>query len=90
MPDEPRHDAWRKALDSEAKRWAAMSCDELVSELHDPLAYEVELDSKTYQVEIELLENTDRYVHVMVAIDDGSLPASIFPLTRSFVRAKPG
>lgn len=33
--------------------------------------YIVELDSKKYQVEVEILENTDKYIHVMVADDDG-------------------
>ena len=76
-------------LDSEVRRWSAMACEQLISELHDVQAYEVELDSKKYQVEVELLENTDKYVHVMVAVDDGSLPASISPLTDSFICAKP-
>jgi len=66
----------------------AMSCEELVSTLRDLQTYEVELDWKTYQVEVELLENTGKYLHVMVAVDDGSLPASLSPLTHSFVRKK--
>jgi hypothetical protein len=84
-----RREEWRKVLDSEVQRWSAMSCEQLVSELRDQQAYEVELDSKKYQVEVELLENTDKYVHVMVAVDDGSLPASISPLTNTFIRSKP-
>ena len=71
---------WQKVLDSEVKRWSAMSCGQLVSELHD---------AKQYQVEVELLENTEKYLHVMVAVDDGSLPASISPLTHSFICQKP-
>lgn len=71
------------------KRWSAMSCEQLVSELNEVKAYEVEFDSKQYQVEVELLENTARYLHVMVAVDDGSLPASIAPLTRTFICPKP-
>ena len=81
--------AWREVLDAEAQRWSSMSSDELLSELHDVLAYEVERDSRKYQVEIEVLENTDTYVHVMVAVDDGQLPASISPVTMTFIRAKP-
>jgi hypothetical protein len=38
---------------------------------------------------VELLENTERYLHVMVSVDDGSLPASLWPSTRTFVREKP-
>ena len=45
--------------------------------------YEIEVGSKMFQVEVELLENTDEYIHVMVAVDDGSLPASISPLTHT-------
>jgi hypothetical protein len=60
----------------------------LGSELHDLQTYEVEVDSKTYQVEVELLENTERYVHIMVAVDGGSLPASLLPLTETFIREK--
>jgi membrane-bound inhibitor of C-type lysozyme len=79
---------WRKVLDSEVKRWSALSCSQLVSELHDSQTYEIEFDCKKYQVEVELLENTEQYLHVMVAVDDGSLPASMRPLTHSFIRPK--
>jgi hypothetical protein len=81
-----RRKEWRKVLESEMKRWSAMSCRQLLSELHEPQAYEVEFDSKKYQVEVELLENTEQYLHVSVAVDDGSLPASILPVTDSFIR----
>ena len=67
-----------------------MSCEKLIAELHNVRAYEVEVESKQYQVEVQLLENTDTYVHVVVGVDDGSLPASIAPLTRSFIRKKAG
>jgi len=76
-------------LDLEVRRWSAKDCEQLLTELHDLQAYEVELDSKKYQVEVEILENTAQYLHVMVAVDDGSLPASILPLTRTFIAAKP-
>jgi hypothetical protein len=39
-------------------------------------------------VEVELLENTEEYLHVMVGIDDGSLPASMFPVSQSFICRK--
>ena len=34
-----------------------MSCEQLISALQDPQAYEVELNAKKYTVEVELLEN---------------------------------
>ena len=83
-----RRDEWQKVLDSEVKRWSALSYQQLASELRDHQAYEVENDSQKYQVEVELLENTGEYLHVSVAVDDGSLPASIFPLTHSFICRK--
>jgi len=84
-----RREEWRKVLDSEVQRWSTMSVEQLVSELNDVLAYEVEVGSKKYQIEIEMLENTDRYIHVMVAVDDGTLPRSIVPMTHTFIRHKP-
>jgi len=84
-----RRGDWQRILDAEVKRWSAMSCGDLVSELHETQAYEVEFESKQYQVEVELLENTKEYLHVMVAVDDGSLPASLLPLTHSFICKKP-
>jgi hypothetical protein len=33
-----------------------MSCKRLIAELHDLRAYQVEVDSKQYQVEVQLLE----------------------------------
>jgi hypothetical protein len=65
-----------------------MSYNQLVSELRELQAYEVEFDSRKYQVEVELVEDTEQYVQVMVAVDDGSLPASISPLTHSFILQK--
>ena len=84
-----RRKEWQKVLDSEVKRWSAMPCEKLVSELREVQGYEVEFESKQYQVEVEILENTEKYLHVLVAVDDGSLPASISPLTYSFLCQKP-
>ena len=84
-----RREEWRKVLDAEVRRWSTLSCEELVSKLTDRQVYEVQLDSKTYQVEVELLEDTDRYLQVMVAVDDGSLPASLSPAIKTFICEKP-
>ena len=83
-----RRAEWQGILDVETKRWSSMSCEHLIAALHDVQAYVVEVDSRQYQVEVQLLENTNAYVHVQVAVDDGSLPSSIVPLTRSFIRQK--
>jgi hypothetical protein len=84
-----RREEWKNALDSEVRRWSGMSCSQLVSELDDGLQeYQIEFESKQYNVEVELLENTEQYLHVVVAVDDGSLPASIAPLCHSFILPK--
>jgi len=83
-----RREEWRKVLDSEVSRWSAKPWEQLVSGLRELQVYEVVVDSKPYQVEVELLENTATYIHVMVAVDDGSLPASITPLTHSIICKK--
>jgi hypothetical protein len=75
-------------LDAELKRWSAKSSEQLLAELGDVQAYEIEFENKQYQVEVEILENTEKYVHVSVAVDDGTLPASLLPLSSSFIREK--
>jgi uncharacterized protein len=80
-----RRENWRRVLRAEVARWSAKSCEELVAELTDSQIYEVADEAGTYQVEVEMLENTAAYVHVIVAIDDGSLPASIAPVSESFL-----
>jgi hypothetical protein len=50
------------------RRWSAMSCDQLISALPDVQTYEIEFESKKYQIEVELLESTDNYVHVGIAL----------------------
>ncbi len=76
-------------LDAEVRRWSAKSSKQLISELHDLQAYTVEVDSKEYQIEVELLENTQKYLHVLVAVDDGVLPWALAPVTATFIRNKP-
>ena len=77
-------------LDLEVQRWSAIPYEELLSTLQHLHTYEIEMASTKYQVEVEILEKTDQYLHVMVAVDDGSLPASILPSCRTFICTKQG
>lgn len=81
-----RRERWHKVLQAEVARWSSKTCDQLRAELKDSKEYEVEFESVIHQVEVELLENTAAYVHVSVAVDDGTLPASICPASTSFIR----
>jgi hypothetical protein len=83
-----RREQWRPVLDAEVKTWNANSCEQLIAELRDVQAYQVEVEGKKYTVEVQLLENTDKYVHVCVDVDDGSIPPSFRPLSESFIRDK--
>ena len=85
---ENRREEWQGILDREVKRWSLLSCDEALAELGAHDIYEVVGDSKQYQVEVVLLENTPEYLHISIAVDDGSLPASIHPAIRSFMCRK--
>ena len=83
-----RREEWRPVLEAEVKRWSAKTTEQLIEELHEVHAYQLTFGSKEYNVEVQLLENTAKYIHVMVAVDDGTLPASFRALTDSFVRQK--
>lgn len=84
-----RRDRWNLVLALELEQWEAKPWPQLLRDLVDGnIAYEVTHDSKTYQVEADLLEDTLAYVHVCIAVDDGSLPESISPAFKSFVRKK--
>jgi hypothetical protein len=79
---------WRPVLEAETKRWQSKSWRRLLADLAEQQVYEIEFETNQFQVEVQLLENTDKYVHVCVSVDDGSLPASLFPLNSSFIVSK--
>ena len=83
-----KREQWRSVLDAEAKVWNAKSYDQLATELAKEQVYEVTFDGKTYQVEVEVLEDTARYFHSMIAVDNDS-PWSFRPVSKSFIRNKP-
>jgi DNA relaxase NicK len=85
-----QREQWRPVLEAELKRWSAMSYAQLASQLADVRTYEVEFESKKYQVEVQILENTDSYVHVVVAVDDGHFWRAMRPLSSSFICRKDG
>ncbi len=80
--DEARLRTW---LELEIDRWCKKSPEELIEALNFPVAYEQGAGEEWRQVEVQLLENTDDYVHVGMAVDDGSEELSRCPLTTSFL-----
>jgi hypothetical protein len=84
-----RRDEWNRVLAIELERWKAKPWSQLLADVGDGnVAYEVVIDPKTYQVEVDLLEDTQTYLHVSVAVDDGTLPGAIVPASRSFIVKK--
>ena len=83
-----RRERWKIVLAQEVARWSALTADELRAHArrNDWDCYVVKLNGEEYQVEVELLEDTPDYVHVIVAVDDGTLPASILPASDTFIR----
>jgi hypothetical protein len=86
--DTKRREQWRAVLEAEVKGWGQKTCAQLLAELTTVQGYHVEVGGKRHGVEVELLENTDTYVHVLVSVDDGSLLTSLHPLSESFIRQK--
>jgi hypothetical protein len=83
-----RREQWRPVLDAEVKKWSAKSCAALLAELSDEQAYEIEFGGRNHQVEVSILQNTDKHILVIVSVDDGSIPASFRPLSSTFIREK--
>jgi hypothetical protein len=84
-----RREEWLPVLEAEAKKWSSMSYRQILSKLPDKYdGYQVEFEGKTYQVEVNLLENTASYIHLGISVDDGSLPASFKPVSLSFISHK--
>ena len=83
-----RRQACAPILAAEVARWEGKSCEQLTAELRESQAYQIEVDSKLYQFEVDLLENTRDYVHVIVSVDTGNLIGSMLPLSKGFIKQK--
>jgi hypothetical protein len=65
-----------RALAKEVAEWRQKQYAELAA-LDYPIAYERRINGKPtrYQVEVELLEKNERYIQIMVSMDDGGISA---------------
>lgn len=81
-----RRGEWKRVLDAEVARWSRMSCAQLVHAVPEEKTYRVQVGAKHFQVEVTLAENTADYAHVIISVDDGTLPWSIFPATSGFIK----
>ncbi len=67
-----------------------MTRAQLAAQLAAVRTYEVAFESKKYQVEVQILENTDSYVHVGITVDDGHFGRAMRPLSSSFICRRNG
>ena len=65
-----------------------MPLDRLTARLQELAVYEVAFQQKRYQVEVELLQDTEKQLVIMIAVDDGVLPRALRPLTQIIAREK--
>jgi hypothetical protein len=75
----------QQLLDAEIGRWQSKSYDELIA-LDDPVVYELE---GGFQVEVTVFERRPDYVHVGLAVHDGTFVRSCVPLTGSVIVRRP-
>lgn len=74
-----------QALLHETNKWAQKSYTELRADDRDwPLHYEDDLDGFRYYAEVDKLEETEKYIHIGIGVDDGGLRALV-PLTSSIL-----
>ena len=83
-----RREQWRSVLQTELSRWSSLPFDDVLAELRNRGVYEVVAEAQRYQVEVELLEDTPEYLSLSIAVDDGTLPASILPECENFIVRK--
>lgn len=79
----------KKVLSQEMERYRNKSYEELMG-LAELITYSLGSGNSFYQVEVQVLEKNDEYVHVSVAVDDGGFLRAISPLSQSFIVHKCG
>ena len=74
----------KKILFKEREKYISKSFEDL-SKITEPIVYECSSGKSCYQVEVQLIEKNEEYIHVSIAIDDKSLIRAIFPFSTSFI-----
>jgi hypothetical protein len=83
-----RRETWCPVLEARLSDGQRLPGEDLLSKVAGNEAYQLDFEGKQYNVEVTILENTKEYVHVLIDVDDGSLPTSFHPLSESFIRRK--
>lgn len=84
------NDRMQRALESEEAIWQAKPYSELSRmSIDDVITYEKGDGKDWYEVEIEVYELNDVYVHVGIAVDDGGM-TTFFPKSTSIIVRRDG
>jgi hypothetical protein len=83
MPDEGR-----AVLEAAVRRWSRIPWDQIVGLLQDSQPYQVTFETRKYQVDVELLENTDAHIGLSVTVNDGASSQSTPPLSQIVIVSK--
>jgi hypothetical protein len=75
-------------LEAEIKEWSAKSCDELLAELSGGSCYPATFGTKTFQCEVQIVENTDAFLRLAILIDDGTEWGALKPFGGDFIVQK--
>ncbi len=76
-------------LDQERDKFASKTHEEL-SKLKDPTVYESGVGDSWNEVEDQVLEKNNQYIHIGISVDDGKFPRAFVPLSTSFLVYKDG
>lgn len=76
-------------LEQEKEKYTGKTYEELIT-LKDPTVYECGIRDDWYQVEVQILEKNEEYVHIAVNVDDGKFPKAFVPFSTSFLVYKDG
>ncbi len=82
----------KRLLIIERNKFASSKTFEEVSEMEFPVVYQVGniKDKDFYQVEIDILDKTEKYILIDIFIDDGTWWKSFCPIGTSFIVYKDG
>ena len=85
-----QRDLLERVLAAEIDAWSRKPLSQLEESLQEPHSYECPFEGQRFQVEVQLLEVEKPYVHVGVAVDNGSLWRTVKPVASSFIVYRDG
>lgn len=73
-----------KNVRKEEEKFSQKSYEDL-SKLDKNLSYQVDSDENAYQVEVNIVEKNEKFIQLLIAVDDGAIFRGRVPLSTSVV-----